>query len=85
MAVCRVLTSQFDFGRRCVVCDIVLSSSLWDTKPIALQIKKTQVQPRLKYQCISCAIKGKAIDGITSYKVTVEEIIKFFHLEEKNA
>ena len=73
----RVLTTKFQKSRRCINCQIVLSSSVWDTKPIALQFKKTEIQPRLQYVCISCAIRGKMGMGYSNYKITIEEIIKF--------
>ena len=89
-----VLTTEFNFKKRCMSCDIVLSSSLWDTRPVAVQIKRKSIDRQTisgtnrgikKYQCISCAVKGKSINGCCSFKISIEEIIKFFHLEAKNA
>jgi len=73
----RVLTTEFQHNKRCVSCDIPLSTSLLDTKPIALEITKSTIKPRKQYQCISCVIKGKAAQGHYKFKVTLEEIKQF--------
>jgi len=66
----RVLTTQFDTSRRCMRCDVLLSISAFDTKPVALQLRKAG-SSRLHYQCITCALK---------FKVSINEIRKFLHL-----
>ena len=94
MKMYRELVTKFDKKRRCVICDITLSTSKWDSKPLAVQIKKRRIDQqttsgtnrgRKNYQCITCAIKGKSVHGCHFFKLTIEEIIKFFHLEAKNA
>ena len=70
----RILTTKFDTTRRCERCDVILSTSHLDTRPVALRISKkltVKTNHGVRFQCISCAIK---------FKVSVNEVRKFLHL-----
>lgn len=75
----RIIITDFNVKRKCHICNVELSNSIWDTKPVAIRLSKN---PSLKntthcrYSCISCALKGHQ-----SCKVTIEQLQKFFHLD----
>ena len=52
----RTIVSQFPFYKRCERCDVILSASLWDTKPVAIRLKRVN-QTDHQYECVQCATK----------------------------
>ena len=80
----RVLVSEFPQNRRCKLCDIILSASLWDTKPVAIRIRKKQLANNViqnrgnQYECIQCATKERLRNGKEAFRrTTLEEVDNF--------
>ena len=75
----RILVTKFNIKRKCNSCNVELSNSTWDTKPIAIRMSKNpsiKNSSHCRYSCVSCALKGSR-----SCKVTIEQLQKFFHLD----
>lgn len=81
----RVLVSEFPPNRRCITCDVILSASLWDTKPVAIRIRRLQLANNVKqnrgnqFECIQCATKEyfSKIIHKKIRKTTLEEVDNF--------
>jgi len=89
----RVLVSDFPLDRRCDTCDCILSSSLWDSRLIAIRIRKNSpkstikyVQPNraTKFECIQCATKEFLVGSSKRRirKTSLEEIENFLQIKE---
>ena len=77
----RQVVSEFPINKRCLRCDVILSASTWDKKPLAIRVRryKTKNLNQQKFECIQCATKGFL------KQVTLDEIdifLKFMKIRD---
>lgn len=76
----QTLVQEFEITKRCERCDVLLSSSVLDTKQYAVLLKKNKCRKKYqKYHCLHCATKSyiNRIFGIEKKEITKEDIDDF--------